>query len=116
MQADFSQAQLGRITLPRLTRPRRESQSEKVFPERQVRIVKRIALQTVAPLRIHVIDFGEKSDLLRRAVVKAATRRFVVNQVRVGRPDNPVAGFPQSQAKIDVIESDCQIFIEPSEL
>src|SRR4029077_18246399 len=116
MQADFNQAQLSRITLPRLNRPRRESRSEEILTEREVRIVKRIALQYVAPFRFHVVDFPQKSNLLRCAVVKAATSRFVVNQVRVWRPDNPVAGFPQSQTKIDVIESDCQLFIEPSEL
>src|SRR6266566_7695048 len=116
VQGGFNQAKLRRNTLPRLNRSRRKSQSEEIFTEREVRIVKRIALQHVAPLRIHVIDFRQKSDLLRRAVVEAATSRLVVNQVRVWRPDNPIAGFAQPQAKIDVVESDCQIFIEPSEL
>src|SRR5690349_11243010 len=39
-----------------------------------------------------------------------------MNQLSMWRPDDPVASFAQSQAKIDVVESDCQIFIKSSNL
>ena len=67
-------------------------------------------------LAVHVVDLGEKPDLLRRTVVDAATSRFMMDQFRVWRPDDPVAGLAQPQAKIDVIESDREILIEAAEL
>src|SRR2546422_9757423 len=39
-----------------------------------------------------------------------------MDQLHVRRPNNLVAGFAQPQTKVDVIESDCEIFVEPSEL
>jgi hypothetical protein len=103
-------------TLPRFGRARRESEGEEIFAEREVGVVKWIALQYGSPLGVHVVDFGEKADLLRGTVVDAATSRFMMDQFRVWRPDDPVAGFAQSQAKIDVIESDREILIEAAEL
>jgi len=46
-----------------------------------------------------------------RAVVEPATGRLVMNQLGVWRPDDPVAGLAQPQAKIDVVESDREIYV-----
>ena len=55
--------------------------------------------------------------MLAPVIVKTAAGRLVMNQLGMWRPDDPVARFPQPQAKIDVVESDREIyFIEAADL
>src|SRR5436305_8546735 len=108
--------QLSIRLLPRFRCSRRKSQSEEIFSKRKVRIVKRIVPQPIAPFRFHVIDLRKKANLLSCRVVKTATGRLVMNQLGVWRPHNQVASPTQTQAKIDVVESNRKIyFIEASD-
>jgi hypothetical protein len=56
MCAAFTVARLTINNPPGSRRSWRKSQSEEIFSERKVRIIKRIVLQLIAPFRFHVVD------------------------------------------------------------
>ena len=73
--------------------------------------------QLRAPSLLHVIDRAFEFRLLFPCALMTARRRFVMNQIRVRRPDDAITALRQAQTKIDVVEGDAEIhFIESAQL
>src|SRR2546421_8360617 len=96
---------------------RRKSELESWNIERKIGVVKRIVEQFRGPGFLHVVGSAKKFGLFFFRSPMPSGGRFVMNQVRVRRPNDAIAAARQAQTEIDVVKTDAKIFfIKASEL
>jgi len=84
--------------------------------ETQVGVVCRVCRNNLLPFLLHISNFAFEPLNLFGRILQPASRRFVVIQVCIWRPDILVSSGHDFQAKINVIESNLQLdFIEPAD-
>src|SRR6185437_2660385 len=72
--------------------------------------------QQLVPLLGEHANLRVEAGLLFRCILRPSRQRLVVVEFRVRRPDDQVPAFPQSQAIIDVVESQHETLIQPAHL
>lgn len=97
--------------------PRRPRQLTVKPVEGQVRVIGGVIRDQVRPVLAHVIDLSISPSDLLHGVVPASCCGLVVIQHGMRRPEHLIARLSNAEAKIDVVECNCEIvFVQSTQL